>query len=193
MKTKKADGGRFGLPLAAAFFRFPAPPAALSLTTTTTTTPNTKPLRCEPTTATARKPSSTAHTQQQRRPERGSYLPSPFLEASALPFMAAARRSRSRCARVFAGVQRRRRRRSLGGGATGVVWPFGAERCAVRGRVGVREREINKGQRRAERCTCDAWVGGTIGFGLEEAGWAVWDGPTLRSVAALGYWALCHR
>jgi hypothetical protein len=31
MKTKKADGGRLGLPLAAAFFRLAAPPPALSL------------------------------------------------------------------------------------------------------------------------------------------------------------------
>jgi hypothetical protein len=31
MKTKKAEGGRLGLPLAAAFLRLPAPPPARSL------------------------------------------------------------------------------------------------------------------------------------------------------------------
>ena len=81
MKTKKAEGGRLGLPAAAAsFFLLLAPPAALSLQGPTSQTTYTD-VKCP---ATAEIP---APFLAEFRKRRRSYLPSPFLEVSALPFM----------------------------------------------------------------------------------------------------------
>ena len=88
MKTKKAEGGRLGLPLAAAFFRLPAPPPALSLQPP----PNRSVSRSTATAPPSERKRETLVPAPRPAPARRSYLPSPFFEVSALPFMVAGAR-----------------------------------------------------------------------------------------------------
>jgi hypothetical protein len=89
-----------------------------------------------------------------------SYLPSPFLEASALPFMVVDGAG-GIGARVLQGDRTEARvvwGEGKGAAACWVCWLCGASRCAVRGRVGVRETGA-KGQRWDGGCRSrDAWV-----------------------------------
>ena len=137
MKTKKAEGGRLGLPLAAAFLRFPAPPPARSLQQQ----PHNSLAKriVQPSSSQGKEEPSFRHKTSARRGDR-SYLPSSFLEVSALPFMVVVAG-----ARVFARGQAGGRgafesaAEAEGGGmglVVGLLCLLG-----VRCRVGVRERE----------------------------------------------------
>lgn len=150
MKTKKAEGGRLGLPAAAAaFFLLLAPPAALSLQETTSHT--TYIHRCE----------TLGHggdpcTLPRRVSQEVKILPALALLGGVGLALHGGGGRRGTELGFCRGTERRRGRRGLVWergeaervGAAGFVG-FVVSRCAVRGRVGVRETG-ERGQR---------WVG----------------------------------